>query len=1123
MTLLAEPAWASGDPLTGQAYLTAQLARAERLAASDPAGALDAADRALSFLAALKNPGDDPAAVARGLARANAALLNLGQVERAFGLHKATGAFVEATLPQVGSEAGARWLTTAALLDAAGELPAAYDATGRAETILKAVGDAAALTEAQRLRASLCVVIGRDDCAEGALQLRGPPPGVEGRAVRLEMGRRIAGMDRGGALAGAWRRPGALERWVVRQALGEAAGLEPATAFTLFQVAARTGPSFDADALTALGRARSEAERRAVHQALRLRARRDRLERAQLQALVAQATAPPAAPGRLQHDTGRRLIFRDFARRIAAAEGALAKSGVALSGANLTPLAQLQAALAADEAAIVTAPVEGGLALMCVRRGATLVASASVDAARLRLDARLLQQALTATHAPSEALDNQFPAEAAVRTFDALIRPVEPCLKAGDRIVWLPSVATAGVPLAALLRTVPPRAGRGYDLAAAEWLVARHAVSYAGGASVITALRGRRGATGGDLDFLGLGDPILGGQGAAATRGVRGEDLAALAPLPDTKDELIASAQGFRNPRILVQAEATERRFRRELVGSYRFLSFATHGLIREDLQGLSEPALVLTPVSMADPRDDGLLTASEIADLNLRALFVALSACNTANFDLSQMAQDLPALSSAFQVAGVPSTLGTLWPVNSETGRLVVAAAFARLRETPARGSSQALAEAQRAFLANPPSPAYRHPRFWAPFVILGDGGALAAAAAPEPTLGDVEVLTARGGEVLDVRRRADGVAARLIGDADANGRYAAATRLAGPAGEAWRQSTHEVGATRFTAEIGGRLLVTGYRRGGDGRFAPTLEALDPATGAPTRRWSGEGLMAGDAFPFAGAVLDPARALVVMGELRNPAGPKLALVETDAALATRVLAATAAPAGAALSDATLSRSGDDLILTYTDRTAPPQRSPEQILDDYDLPDCLSDRITWVERRDGRTGELEASRQIRGLAVVAALPTVNGEVLLAGSQAVCGGEARAAVVALDRSLETRPLYADETLGASEVRTLAALPSGRVFVAASKEAVFDFRVPPPRQATLDPYRLGDLPKAFSGLVLTLDRNGRPSGSRTLDAGGVVLVTTADATRPDDILLGGGVGGEAAIFHLKLRGP
>lgn len=121
---------------------------------------------------------------------------------------------------------------------------------------------------------------------------------------------------------------------------------------------------------------------------------------------------------------------------------------------------------------------------------------------------------------------------------------------------------------------------------------------------------------------------------------------------------------------------------------------------------------------------DAGLLTASEIADMNLHASFVALSACNTANFDFDRIAQDLPALASAFAVSGVPATLGTLWPVDSRTGQAVVADVFARLRETAA-GPADALARAQRAFLAAPPGRAYLHPRFWAPFV-GGPGGHL-------------------------------------------------------------------------------------------------------------------------------------------------------------------------------------------------------------------------------------------------------------------------------------------------------------------------------------------------------------------------------------------------------------
>jgi CHAT domain-containing protein len=141
------------------------------------------------------------------------------------------------------------------------------------------------------------------------------------------------------------------------------------------------------------------------------------------------------------------------------------------------------------------------------------------------------------------------------------------------------------------------------------------------------------------------------------------------------------------------------------------------------EIKGVAEPALVLTPAPGSN--GDGLLTASEIADLDLPAEFVALSACNTANLSFTRIAQDLPALSSAFAQAGTRGVLGTLWPVNSQASATVVSAVFARLAGATSPGAAEALAQAQRAYLAAPPDRAHLHPRFWAPFIILGDGGA--------------------------------------------------------------------------------------------------------------------------------------------------------------------------------------------------------------------------------------------------------------------------------------------------------------------------------------------------------------------------------------------------------------
>jgi CHAT domain-containing protein len=58
---------------------------------------------------------------------------------------------------------------------------------------------------------------------------------------------------------------------------------------------------------------------------------------------------------------------------------------------------------------------------------------------------------------------------------------------------------------------------------------------------------------------------------------------------------------------------------------------FATHGLVARDVAGLGEPSLGLTLPKQPSELDDGLLTASEVAQLKLNADWVVLSACNTA------------------------------------------------------------------------------------------------------------------------------------------------------------------------------------------------------------------------------------------------------------------------------------------------------------------------------------------------------------------------------------------------------------------------------------------------------------------------------------------------------------
>ena len=81
-------------------------------------------------------------------------------------------------------------------------------------------------------------------------------------------------------------------------------------------------------------------------------------------------------------------------------------------------------------------------------------------------------------------------------------------------------------------------------------------------------------------------------------------------------------------------------------------VAFATHGLMAGEFEGVAEPALVLTPPAGASEEDDGLLVASEIAQLKLNADWVVLSACNTAPPDGTPGAEGLSGLAKAFSMS---------------------------------------------------------------------------------------------------------------------------------------------------------------------------------------------------------------------------------------------------------------------------------------------------------------------------------------------------------------------------------------------------------------------------------------------------------------------------------------
>ena len=137
--------------------------------------------------------------------------------------------------------------------------------------------------------------------------------------------------------------------------------------------------------------------------------------------------------------------------------------------------------------------------------------------------------------------------------------------------------------------------------------------------------------------------------------------------------------------------------------------------------------------------------------------------------------------------------------------------------------------------------------------------------------------------------------------------------------------------------------------------------------------------------------------------------------------------------------------------------------------------------------------------------------------LLGGSRkTACEAESRGVVFALDAQLRPKPIYADETLGLSEVRALKALPGGRTLVVANKQNVLDYRNTGGGQ---DAYAMTDLQRSSSGLVLILGRDGKASPPTMVDTGRNVFLSAAETDGPGRLVVGGSVGGGAALVRLS----
>ena len=96
------------------------------------------------------------------------------------------------------------------------------------------------------------------------------------------------------------------------------------------------------------------------------------------------------------------------------------------------------------------------------------------------------------------------------------------------------------------------------------------------------------------------------------------------------------------------------------------------------------------------------------------------VSTCNTVVGDKSG-ATGLSGLAKAFFYAGARALLVSHWPVESNAATVLTTNMFQTLKQNPLIGRAEALRRSMMTLASNPKT---AHPFFWAPFVVVGEGG---------------------------------------------------------------------------------------------------------------------------------------------------------------------------------------------------------------------------------------------------------------------------------------------------------------------------------------------------------------------------------------------------------------
>lgn len=381
----------------------------------------------------------------------------------------------------------------------------------------------------------------------------------------------------------------------------------------------------------------------------------------------------------------------------------------------------------------VAGALRPGEALLQVIVGSSRTIIFAVDAEGIEaysadLSERDAQRDVTLLRAPfDEVAGAPYDTAKAHELFKKLLGPASARLARARHLIVVPSGPLLSLPFGALVTEAPPPIVGG-DYSDVRWLARQQALTLAPSVQAFVGLRDNTQPSRATRPLIGFGDfvPERDVQGTLSVLGLpetcRAEiqAIASLSRLPASVAELQAVRQALRGaPQdIHLGRDFSEATIEKARLADYRVVYFATHAMLPRDFACWAEPMLI---VSASPGRDDGLLLASEIAEMDLDADLVVLSACSTAApGGGGGAAESLSGLARAFFYAGARSLLVTHWRIPDQPTQRLMSRLFGDMA-AESLTTAEALRRAQTSLIEEPK---LSHPLNWAAFSLVGDGG---------------------------------------------------------------------------------------------------------------------------------------------------------------------------------------------------------------------------------------------------------------------------------------------------------------------------------------------------------------------------------------------------------------